>query len=131
MSNSNKGGNKSPAKPATDPATVEPQGEQQPATVIAVEAVAPGPADQATTAEASGAQTEVGASSEGAAGGAAEEAAVETAVLNPGEVSVWPVRTYQDAGELKRRGGPSYNAPRRHAEALHQRGLVSLEDPKA
>lgn len=131
MSNSNKGTNKPSAKPATDTAAAGPQGEQQPAAVIAVEAVAPGPADEATAAVASGAQAEVGASAEGDAGAAEEGAAVETAVVNPGEVSVWPVRTYQDAGELKRRGGPSYTAPRRHAEALHQRGLVSLEDPKA
>lgn len=61
------------------------------------------------------------------------DAPVKSAAVdpNPAEVTVWPLRTYQDAGELKRRAGPSYTAPRRHAEALFQRGLVSLEEPKA
>ncbi len=50
--------------------------------------------------------------------------------VNPAEVEVFPLRTYQDAGELRRRGGKGYTVDRRHAEALVQRGLASLEPPE-
>ena len=46
------------------------------------------------------------------------------------EIEIWPLRSYQDAGEVKRRGGPSYTVPRRHADALVARGLASSEKPK-
>lgn len=46
------------------------------------------------------------------------------------EVEIWPLRSYQDAGEIKRRGGLSYTAPKRHADALIARGLASAEKPK-
>ncbi|MCF6780911.1 hypothetical protein [Stutzerimonas stutzeri] len=46
------------------------------------------------------------------------------------EIEIWPLRSYQDVGEIKRRGGPSYTAPKRHADALIARGLASAEKPK-
>ena len=46
------------------------------------------------------------------------------------EIEIWPLRSYQDAGEIKRRGGPRYTAPKRHADALIARGLASAEKPK-
>lgn len=52
------------------------------------------------------------------------------AEANPQEVEVWPVRTYQDAGEIKRRGGASYSVPKRHADALMARGLATNVEPK-
>lgn len=53
------------------------------------------------------------------------------AAKNSSEIEIYPVRTYLDAGEIKRRAGPSYTVPRRHAEALIARGLASTEKPKA
>ncbi|MBA1200458.1 hypothetical protein G7009_01400 [Pseudomonas capeferrum] len=50
---------------------------------------------------------------------------------NPVEVDVYPLRTYQDAGELKRRGGPAYSAPRLHAKQLIAAGLATDKKPKA
>lgn len=50
---------------------------------------------------------------------------------NSREAEIYPLRSYLDAGEIKRRGGPSYTVPRRHAEALIAQGLASLEKPKA
>lgn len=46
-------------------------------------------------------------------------------------VEIFPLRSYQDAGGIRRRGGPGYTAPRRHADALVARGLASTEKPKA
>lgn len=54
----------------------------------------------------------------------------EKADPNPQVVEIWPLRSYQDAGEIKRRGGSSYTAPKRHADALIARGLASAEKPK-
>ena len=51
--------------------------------------------------------------------------------VNPAQVNVYPLRSFMDEGELRRRGGPSYLVPRRHAEELELRKLVSrtpLED---
>lgn len=45
--------------------------------------------------------------------------------LNPPTVEVYPLRSFMDEGELRRRGGPSYLVPRLHAEDLEQRNLVS------
>lgn len=50
---------------------------------------------------------------------------------NSSDIEIYPIRTYLDAGGLKRRAGPSYTVPRRHAEALIARGLASTEKPKA
>jgi len=58
----------------------------------------------------------------------ADEEKVEA---NPKAVEIWPLRSYQDAGEIKRRGGKSYTAPKRHADALVARGLASTEKPAA
>lgn len=46
-------------------------------------------------------------------------------------VEIYPLRSYQDAGEIKRRGGPGYNAPKRHAERLIAAGLATDKKPKA
>lgn len=48
---------------------------------------------------------------------------------NPQTVDIWPMRTYQDAGEIKRRGGPSYSVTKRHADALIARGLATDQEP--
>jgi hypothetical protein len=45
--------------------------------------------------------------------------------VNPAKVEVYPLRSFMDEGELRRRGGPSYQVPRLHAEELEQRKLVS------
>ncbi|WP_338794359.1 hypothetical protein [Pseudomonas sp. AE27] len=46
------------------------------------------------------------------------------------EVQIYPVRSYMDEGELRRRGGTPYMAPRLHAEDLVRRKLASLEPLK-
>lgn len=46
---------------------------------------------------------------------------------NPAEVYVYPLRSYMDEGELRRRGGSAYPVPRRHAEDLVSRKLASRE----
>lgn len=45
--------------------------------------------------------------------------------VNTAQVKVYPLRSFMDEGELRRRGGPSYLVPRLHAEDLERRGLVS------
>lgn len=47
--------------------------------------------------------------------------------LNPLAVQIYPLRSYMDEGELRRRNGPAYSVPRRHAEDLVQRNLGSFE----
>lgn len=42
-------------------------------------------------------------------------------------VTVYPQRTYQDQGELKRRGGKGYGVTRNHAQALVARGLATYQ----
>lgn len=49
---------------------------------------------------------------------------------NPVAVLVYPMRSYMDEGELRRRGGPVYSVPRRHAQELVQRKLASFEPLK-
>ncbi|WJO30983.1 hypothetical protein [Pseudomonas monteilii] len=49
---------------------------------------------------------------------------------NPVTVQIYPLRSYMDEGELRRRGGSAYSVPRRHAEELVQRKLASLEPLK-
>ncbi|WP_038413170.1 hypothetical protein [Pseudomonas cremoricolorata] len=51
------------------------------------------------------------------------------AVANPNPVNlvIYPLRSYMDEGELRRRSGAGYSVPRRHAEQLVQKGLASLE----
>lgn len=50
--------------------------------------------------------------------------------LNPAALQIYPMRSYMDEGELRRRGGPAYSAPRRHAEELVERKLASLHPLK-
>lgn len=52
------------------------------------------------------------------------------ATLNPATLQIYPLRSYMDEGELRRRGGPAYTVPRRHAEELVQGKLASLEPLK-
>jgi hypothetical protein len=47
--------------------------------------------------------------------------------LNPVVVKVYPLRTYQDDGELRRRGGNGYLVAKRHADALALRGLATFK----
>lgn len=49
---------------------------------------------------------------------------------NPVVVQIYPMRSYMDEGELRRRGGPAYSVPRRHAEELVQRKLADLDPLK-
>jgi hypothetical protein len=53
-----------------------------------------------------------------------------TANPNPATLQIYPMRSYMDEGELRRRGGPAYSVPRRHAEELVERKLASLESLK-
>ncbi|MFV3289127.1 hypothetical protein ACNFBR_10340 [Pseudomonas sp. NY11955] len=52
------------------------------------------------------------------------------AAVKPAVIEVFPLRTYQDDGELRRRGGTGYVVDKRHADALVQRGLASLKRPE-
>ena len=49
---------------------------------------------------------------------------------NPVALQVYPMRSYMDEGELRRRGGPAYSVPRRNAEELVDRKLASFEPLK-
>ncbi|MFV3402866.1 hypothetical protein ACNFIC_02775 [Pseudomonas sp. NY15463] len=49
---------------------------------------------------------------------------------NPATLQIYPMRSYMDEGELRRRGGSAYTVPRRHAEELVQRNLASFEPLK-
>lgn len=49
---------------------------------------------------------------------------------NSAALRIYPLRSYMDEGELRRRGGPAYSVPRRHAEELVQRKLASLDPLK-
>ncbi|WP_313456386.1 hypothetical protein [Pseudomonas sp.] len=46
---------------------------------------------------------------------------------NPATLQIYPMRSYMDEDELRRRGGPAYVVPRRHAEELVERKLASFE----
>lgn len=62
--------------------------------------------------------------------GSDQLATEEQAELNPSTLQIYPLRSYMDEGELRRRGGPAYTVPRRHAEELVQRNLASLNPLK-
>lgn len=49
---------------------------------------------------------------------------------NPATLQIYPMRSYMDEGELRRRGGPAYLVPRRHAEELVGRKLAAFEPLK-
>jgi len=67
----------------------------------------------------------------GDSGAGADELALnDRANPNPVTLQIYPLRSYMDEGELRRRGGPAYTVPRRHAEELVQRNLASLEPLK-
>jgi len=82
--------------------------------------------DAASSEDASGTASTLADSSNGA-----EQLAPEgQANPNPATLQIYPLRSYMDEGELRRRGGPAYTVPRRHAEELVQRNLASLEPLK-
>lgn len=45
-------------------------------------------------------------------------------------VEIFPLRSYQDQDEIKRRGGPGYSVSKRHADQLIQAGLATDKNPK-
>lgn len=100
---------------------------------------APAPTSQATAPAAGTADATAKPAAAKAAGksgkknaGTAEQADADPAGKanpNPQTVEVWPLRSYQDAGEIKRRGGASYSVSKRHADALIARGLATDEQP--
>lgn len=55
--------------------------------------------------------------------------AVASPETNPSEVTIYPLRSYMDAGEIKRRGGPGYTVPKRHADALIAQRVASTTKP--
>ncbi len=55
--------------------------------------------------------------------------AVASSETNPSEVTIYPLRSYMDAGEIKRRGGPGYTVPKRHADALVAQRVASTTNP--
>lgn len=50
---------------------------------------------------------------------------------NASEVTVYPLRSYMDGGEIKKRGGPGYSVPKRHADALISHGVASANKPES
>lgn len=94
------------------------------------QATTPAAGTAAATAKPAAAKA-AGKSGKKNAGTAGEAEADPTAKANPNPqtVEVWPLRSYQDAGEIKRRGGPSYSVSKRHADALIARGLATDEQP--
>lgn len=64
------------------------------------------------------------------AAGLHEPSSSASVELNLTQVEVYPLRSFMDEGELRRRGGPSYLVPRRHAEDLELRKLVSRQPLK-
>ncbi len=55
--------------------------------------------------------------------------AVASSETNHAEVTIYPLRSYMDAGEIKRRGGPGYTVPKRHADALVAQRVASTTNP--
>jgi hypothetical protein len=60
-----------------------------------------------------------------------DEAKSESGAQSSGStLEVFPLRSYQDEGEIKRRGGPGYSVPKRHADQLILAGLATDKKPK-
>ncbi|MDD1976934.1 hypothetical protein [Pseudomonas tussilaginis] len=138
-------------------ATQEPVREQSQAVIIDAEAGSPGAGDgeppEDLAADNSSNQVDVAIDAGPGAGNSTDEAALAQATgprdadlqdaqpgadvaigdtqlsanPNPPLVQIYPLRSYMDEGELRRRGGPAYTVPRRHAEDLVQSKLASLE----
>lgn len=117
---------------AEGPGLVPPEGQAVAGTVPDVvtgdQGASPGVAatDAAASQDASQAASTLVESSPGADQLEPEE----KAKLNPATLQIYPLRSYMDEGELRRRGGPAYTVPRRHAEELVQRNLASLNPLK-
>jgi len=45
-------------------------------------------------------------------------------------VTIYPLRTYQDAGEIRRKGGAGYAVIKAKAQQLVARGLATDQSPK-
>ena len=92
-------------------------------------ASADAPAPEAGASEGAG---QIGPSAIETGGDIDQPAAGDPVAANPNPVTlqIYPMRSYMDEGELRRRGGPAYVVPRRHAEELVQRKLASLEPLK-
>lgn len=88
------------------------------------------PGVAATDAAASEDASQAASSLSDRSTGADQLAPEDQAKLNPATLQIYPLRSYMDEGELRRRGGPAYTVPRRHAEELVQRNLASLEPLK-
>jgi len=61
------------------------------------------------------------------AAGLDESTSSVPAELNPATIEVYPLRSFMDEGELRRRGGECYLVSRNHANELKQRGLVAFD----
>ncbi|UPU90674.1 hypothetical protein M0766_17375 [Pseudomonas putida] len=83
-----------------------------------------------TDAAASEAASRASSSLADSSAGADPLAPEDQAKPNPATLQIYPLRSYMDEGELRRRAGPAYTVPRRHAEELVQRNLASLEPLK-
>ncbi|WP_159265964.1 hypothetical protein [Pseudomonas monteilii] len=108
-----------------------PSGAEVVSTAVAGEVLTDPAASTVVTGEP--AVTPQTGSSEANAGDDFNKPAVEEqspANPNPVSLQVYPMRSYMDEGELRRRGGPAYSVPRRHAEELVDRKLASLEPLK-
>lgn len=110
----------------TQPASVAGDGANGAAPVATGQATAPAAA--AATAKPAKAAGKPGKKNAGPAEQAEADPAAK-ANPNPQTVEIWPLRSYQDGGEIKRRGGPSYSVTKRHADALIARGLATDEQP--
>lgn len=97
--------------------SVQPLSNEAPASP----AVSPDAAEQAVAA----APVKTKTKPEGAAQPTAEQAADMG-----GEVTVYPLRSYDDLGKRRRRGGDGYVVTKRHAHDLVANKLATTENPK-
>ncbi|NQD72925.1 hypothetical protein [Pseudomonas sp. CM27] len=124
--------------PATAPGTVEDSGlltaEGQAAAGTGLDCVTGEQGAGISTTDAADAASEAVAQAASVladSGAGADDLALDDrANSNPASLQIYPLRSYMDEGELRRRGGPAYKVPRRHAEELVQRNLASLEPLK-
>ncbi|MFR0673162.1 hypothetical protein ACLUUI_05765 [Enterobacterales bacterium AW_CKDN230030176-1A_HGKHYDSX7] len=115
--------------PSVDPGASAAEEAGGPATELPVE-LAP-VATSAENAAGAGASPNQSGQADDALHGATDAAGLDESTssasveLNPATVEVYPLRSFMDEGELRRRHGPGYLVPRRHAEELELRKLVS------
>ncbi|WP_028634956.1 hypothetical protein [Pseudomonas parafulva] len=123
------GGGVATTVPSTDPGLGAEQGAGGPATDLPVELasaiISTGDAGHAGNLTSQSGQTAGELHTSPETSGPNEVTSSDSAEVNPAKVKVYPLRSFMDEGELRRRGGPSYLVPRLHAEDLEQRNLVS------